>query len=132
MPVSDLSDVLRSIRVRYPTPLGDRHPAFLVEAARATGAKLLRKESGSHVTLPTGVGVSTDILVFSNGAECFDVLRDSEGAGEVVWQARGAIAGEYVDVGNAAPPPPQGDLADRVGWLEERFDRLVEYLRGVE
>ena len=70
--------------------------------------------------------------MFSNGAECFDVLRDSEGAGEVVWQARGAIAGEYVDVGNAAPPPPQGDLADRVGWLEERFDRLVEYLRGVE
>ena len=116
--------VVVAFRAKYPTPLGDRHAAFLVEVARATRALLLRKESGAHVRLPNGVGVAQDILIFD--AEGVDILRDAEGAAEPTWQEKGPIFGEYVDVGEPDDEPDDepGDLASKVAALERRVHRL--------
>lgn len=133
--------LVQTVRTTYPTPLGDRHGQFLIDVARATGAKLLRKDAGSHVTLPDGRNVSQDILVFSNGQECFDILSDAEGAASPAWQEKGAIAGEYYDVSAAPAPPPDsgttlpnpgtGDLDERVRELEATVAQLVAWTRGV-
>lgn len=125
MSVSDQSAVLRPIRAKYPTPLGTQHAAFLVEAAKATGAKLLRKDAGTNVVLPSGVAVSQDILVFSNGAECFDILSDAEGAAIVTWQPKGQIAGEYVDVGGVVQPPVPPVPPTQPGLSEADVRRIV-------
>lgn len=121
---------VQRIRVRYPTPLGVLHPLFLIEVAQATGAKLLRKDGGTHVTLPTGVNVSQDILMF--GDQGIDILSDGEGAAVPTWQEKGQILGEYIDVTNLRtndPPepaqPPTGQpvtpdkLADRLKAVED-------------
>lgn len=96
--------LVASIRGKYPTPLGPQHPFFLIEAAQATGAKLLRKDGGTHVTLPTGVSVSQDILMF--GDQGIDILSDGEGAAIPSWQEKGTIPGEYIDVGFLPQPVP--------------------------
>lgn len=116
--------VVQSIRSRYPTPLGAQHPAFLIELARATKAKLLRKEAGSNIALPSGVHVSQDILIFDGFG--FDVLSDAEGAAIATWQEKGPIPGEYIDVSEPGqePGPDPGDLPARVAALEQRVGDL--------
>ena len=121
-------------RGTYPTPLGTHHATFLIEVALATGAQLLRKDAGSHVALPSGVNVSQDILVFANGAECYDILSDGEGAAVPSWQPKGAIAGEYIDVAGfvtptpSDPPPNSGpnlsDVLQRLAALEDRVAKI--------
>lgn len=135
MPVPNQLSTVQAVRANYPTPLGAQHGAFLIEVARATGGKLLRKDAGSHVTLPSGQNVSQDILVFSNGQECFDILSDAEGAAVPSWQDKGVIPGEYIDVSdqptpnpnpdpNPDPQPPDTELVKRVESLERRLQRL--------
>jgi hypothetical protein len=124
---NQLSTVI-AVRSHYPTPLGAQHPAFLIAVAKATGAKLLRKDAGSHVTLPNGVNVSQDVLMF--GDQGVDILSDAEGAAVASWQEKGQILGEYVDVSALGseppptPPPPSPlDLTDilrRLDALEKR------------
>lgn len=97
--------VIQRVRAKYPTPLGASHGAFLIEAAQQTGGKLLRKEAGTNVLLPSGVRVSQDILVF--GGEGIDILSDGEGAAIPAWQEKGPIPGEYIDVGGVVPQPDQ-------------------------
>jgi hypothetical protein len=101
---NQLSTVI-ALRSHYPTPLGAQHPTFLIAVAKATGAKLLRKDAGSHITLPNGVNVSQDILMF--GDQGVDILRDAEGVAGPTWQEKGQILGEYIDVsGLGGDPPP--------------------------
>lgn len=97
-------DVVRSIRAKYPTPLGDQADEFLSEVARATGAKLLRKDAGNHIVLHNGTPVSADILMF--GDQGVDVLGDSEGAATPGWMEKGSIPGTYVEPDQAADPGP--------------------------
>lgn len=122
-PPNQLGTVQR-IRAKYPTPLGAQHAALLIELARGTGAKLLRKDAGSNIQLPSGVRVSQDILIFDGFG--IDVLSDAEGAAIPTWQEKGPIAGEYVDVGTdePAPQPVPGDLDARVAALEQRVGDL--------
>lgn len=105
---------VQQIRSKYPTPLGATHPFFLIEVAQATDAKLLQKDGGTHVTLPTGMNVSQDILMF--GDQGVDILSDGEGTATPNWQEKGAIPGSYIDVRGmtlpsqpapAPEPPPQ-------------------------
>jgi hypothetical protein len=90
-PVSVLNQfsTVEQIRAKYPTPLGPRHPEFLVEVALATGGKLLRKDSGTHVTLATGENVSQDIVVY--GSTGVDILQDGEGIAKPVWGVKEEI-----------------------------------------
>jgi len=122
-PVNQLGTV-QGIRAGYGTPLGVRHAEFLIGVARATGAKLLRKDAGSNIALPSGDRVSQDILIFDGFG--IDILSDAEGAAIPTWQEKGPIPGEYIDVGGAqpAPAPPPGDPGDRLGALEARVAAL--------
>lgn len=104
MSIPNQLSVIQHIRPKYPTPLGTQHPFFLIEVAQATGARLLRKDGGTHVTLPTGVNVSQDILMF--GDQGIDILSDGEGAAIPSWQEKGTIPGEYIDVGFIPQPVP--------------------------
>lgn len=132
MAVANQQVTVAALRQKYPTPLGQQHAAFLIELARTVGAKLLRKDTGSHVLLPQGIYVSQDILVFDNGRECYDVLSDAEGLAIPSWQPKGSIAGQYVDVGTfPAPPPAAGDIETRVTELEHTVGQLIQTLRSV-
>ena len=134
--VPDKSAEIIRIRAHFPTPLGAYHPDFLIAVARATGAKLLRKEHGTKIVLPSGVSVSQDILVFNEGADCYDILSDAEGAARPSWQPKGAIAGEYVDVSAAPPPaddepdePPadEDDLRVVLARIEAKLDAIRKH-----
>ena len=114
MSVPNQLSAVQSVRARYPTPLGAQHPAFLIDVAKTTGAKLLRKDSGTHITLPTGVNVSQDILMF--GDQGIDILGDAEGAATPAWTEKGTIPGEYIDVsGTIATTPDTGQPAPSGG-----------------
>jgi len=136
MPVPNQLPVVQRVRAKYPTPLGAQHPAFLIEVANATGAKLLRKDGGTHVTLPNNVNVSQDILMF--GDQGVDILGDGEGAATPGWIEKGTIAGEYIDVsGMGAPQPepkpeptpvPSVDLSAVLARLD-KLEAKVEALR---
>jgi hypothetical protein len=112
-------EIVERVRVKYPTPLGERHGAFLIELARTLGggAGLLAKDWGTFVELPDGRKVAQDIICYRvpDGAVHYDCLKDGEGVAEAVWQDKGPIdPARYVDVGAApipvppapVPPPP--------------------------
>jgi hypothetical protein len=99
-PVTDVRNQLATVeRVRshYPTPLRNVHWVFLVDVAQQTGAKLLRKSSGTRVTVP-GIGdVSQDIIVF--GTTGVDILIDGENTARAVWQVKeGETFTDVIDV----------------------------------
>lgn len=120
--------VVQSIRAKYPTPLGSKHAAFLLETAGTLHLGLLRKSTGTVITLPDGVTVSQDIVMASDG-RIWDILQDGEGAavptfnqGEPVDPAR-----FYAVTSAPAPqpvpqptPPPAVDLTP----LIQRLDAL--------
>lgn len=72
------------IRVKYPTPLGATHGQFLIEVACATGKGLLKKDWGTFVRLPNGVGVAQDIMAEPNGIH-YDILGDGENSAIPNW-----------------------------------------------
>jgi hypothetical protein len=130
---------VQTVRAKYPTPLGAQHPLFLIEVCHATGAKLLQKDAGSHVTLPNGLNVSQDILMFLD--QGVDILSDAEGAATASWQEKGTIAGNYIDVSGLSvpggPPTPApvpvpapaptvdlGPLLELIAKLDQRVARL--------
>lgn len=124
----DQTATITRIRAKYPTPLGAQHAAFLIEVAKALGVFLFRKDSGTHVTLPNGVNVSQDIIVYAD-REGFDILGDAEGAATPTWGPKGQMVGELVDVsglGGVTPPtdpPPQSDidkLKEQIAYLLDR------------
>lgn len=104
--------IVEAVRVKYPTPLGAQHGAFLIDLARTLGggAGLLFKDWGAFVELPDGRKVAQDIICYRvlGGATHFDVLVDGEGAAEPTWQDKGPVEpARYVDVGAAPVPVPQ-------------------------
>jgi hypothetical protein len=138
VPVANQLATVERVRAKYPTPLGAQHPAFLIELAKATGAKLLRKDNGTHVTLPNGVNVSQDILGFGDGAECYDVLGDGENAATPGWGAKGAIAGEWIDVSGFGVPttgttvPTSGTPASPGAALDAHIAALTARIAALE
>lgn len=106
-------EIVEAVRVKYPTPLGASHGAFLIELARTLGggAGLLAKDWGTFVRLPDGRGVAQDIICYRvpGGATHFDCLGDGEGAATPAWHEIGPIdPARYVDVGTVpVPEPPQ-------------------------
>lgn len=74
-----------AIRNRYPTPLGARHGAFLLEVACATGKGLLRKDGGTNILLADGTRVAQDIVMERDGRH-YDILGDGEGAAVPHWE----------------------------------------------
>lgn len=103
--------IVEAVRVKYPTPLGAEHGAFLIDLARTLGggAGLLAKDWGTFVRLPDGRGVAQDIVCYrvGEGATHFDVLADGEGVAEPRWHEVGPIdPARYVDVGGAPQPEP--------------------------
>lgn len=98
---------LKAVRATFPTPLGSQHARFLIAACAAVGygAGLLKKDGGTHITLPNGVNVSQDWMVFQNGSGC-DFLSDGEGAAGVGWGDAQANPGTWVDVSGLVDVPP--------------------------
>ena len=103
---------LRVARAAYPTPMSPTQlGALLNEVAwefRAEGWGLLSKTEGNKCPIPSGVPVSCDILVYYPTSTYFDVLRDSEGDAQPVWNKRGQIdVSRFVaPVGSPELPPP--------------------------
>lgn len=126
--------VVEDVRKKYPTPLGARHPAFLIDLAKTLGAKLFRKDGGAHVTLPSGDNVSMDIIILANTSPLdvwwVDVLGDAEGAGTPTWDAHPNAGGEFVDVssmvvpGQIDPPPPIDVKDAKIAELQRKLAEL--------
>jgi hypothetical protein len=126
--IPDQTPIVTAVRARYPTPLGDQHPACLIAIAQAIGhgAGLLRKDAGTHVVLPNGTRVAQDIICFRDGAH-YDVLGDAENAAAPGWSFVGSIdPARYVDVSaaptptpepNPTPTPQPGSQLDRIETL---------------
>jgi hypothetical protein len=76
--------IVEQVRAKYPTPLGARHGAFLLEVAAALRKGLVRKSWGTFVTLPDGTGVSQDCVMDPNGIH-YDVLGDGENLATPAW-----------------------------------------------
>ena len=102
-------DTVKSVRARYPTPLGNQHAAFLIDIACTTGKGLLRKDWGTFVRLPDGTGVSQDILMERNGLH-YDILGDGEGAAvprfDLVTEPPHVDPTRYYAPSCGAPPAP--------------------------
>ena len=109
--IPNQSDVVRRVREKYPTPLGDKHAACLLELARTIGqqAGLLRKDAGTNILLPDGTRVAQDIIVFPDG-DGFDCLGSGETLATPQWG--GPVEGSpfpssrYYEVKPEATPPP--------------------------
>lgn len=97
-------EIVRQVRAKYPTPLGDRHAEFLIEVASATGKGLLRKDSGTRILTRLGP-VAQDILTDPGGTMHYDILMDGEGAAEPTWSE----VGPYDKVRYVAVPKQGSD-----------------------
>lgn len=70
--------IVKTVRVGYPTPLGGYHLSFLVETAIALSLGLVAKLQGAVIPHPPPVwGVSQDVLMARDG-RAWDILRDAE------------------------------------------------------
>lgn len=126
-------EVVKSVRKGFKTPLGDEQAAFLLELARKLHAGLLRKDSGTNISLPDGTKVAGDII-FAPDGHIYDVLIDQEGAADPSWQDKGPgdpsrfYAVPPIDV----PGPgetPENPLEARVVVLEGTLKGTIEVLR---
>lgn len=77
-------EIVTRVRNKYPTPLADQHPQFLLEVAAALGKGLLKKNGGSRIFLPDGQGVSQDCVMEHDGRH-WDILSDGEGSAKPTW-----------------------------------------------
>ena len=141
-PIADQTDVVKAVRAKYPTPLGETHAECLLEIARAIGqgAGLLRKDSGTNILLPDGTRVSQDVIVFPDG-NGYDCLGSGETLATPQWggpiEGSPFPASRYYAVsapipgipapipGPPLPPPVDPDLVKRVERLESLLERLL-------
>lgn len=144
-PVAAQRSIVAAIRANYPTPLAEKHGAFLIEVACATKKGLLRKDWGTFVRLPDGTGVSQDIVMEKDGSQHYDILGDGEGAAVPTWEPIGPIDASRYYPPLCAPstdpielpvdlPPAGGDtvaaLAARIKQLEAQVSALQSDLNG--
>lgn len=121
---------VQAVRAKYPTPLGARHAAFLLEVAKATGKGLLRKDGGTNIELPDGTRVAQDIVMERDGSHHYDILGDGEGAATPGWDDKGPIdASRYYDVGGASVPT---DPTGPTGPSGPDHDEVLSRLRSLE
>lgn len=107
--IENQSATVARVREKYPTPLGAKHAACLLEIAReiGQGAGLLRKDGGTNIELPDGTRVAQDIIVFPNG-DGYDCLGSGETLATPQWS--GPVEGSpfpssrYYKVSASAPP----------------------------
>lgn len=136
---SRVADVAQ-IRAAYPTPLGSKHAEFLIEVTRHLGAKLFRKEGGTHVTLPDGTPVSIDIIILENQLDSLgrrgnwwvDILGDGENLAIPGWEAH-PNAGEpekWVSPPEGPQEPPGDPQEPPTGPTGP--DPLPELLKALE
>lgn len=140
---------VEEIRQKYPTPLGDRHAAFLIEVAQRTGGKLFRKDGGDHTTLPNGINVSLDVLIIetATGPWWIDILGDAENTARADWSANpnAQEPDKFIDVrgltvpGAPTPTPspiptpsPDPVLLARLGALEASVSDLRQRLADAD
>ena len=111
-------DTLRVKRALYPTPMSKVELGRLLNDVawefRFEGWGLLRKPQGNNCPHPSGVPIACDILVYSPQGVHFDVLRDSDGDAQPVWNNLGGIdMSRFVapvgSPGTEPPPPPTPD-----------------------
>lgn len=124
--------VVERIRAQYPTPLAGSHAAFLLEVATALNGGLLRKDWGTFIRLPSGVGVAQDIFAAPpvNGiCQCWDILKDGEGDAVPVFNPSDDQPAErYYAVSTDPQPDPNPDpvpdpeLEARIKALEATID----------
>lgn len=109
-------DLVTQVRAKYPTPLGAQHAACLLEIATTLGndAGLLRKDSGTVVTLPDGTRVAQDIIAYPDG-RIYDVLGDAEGAATPQWSDKGTVEPSRYYRVNGSPQPNPGTIPPDVG-----------------
>lgn len=144
-------EVVKTIRQKYPTPLGPQHGDFLEELATALGLGLVQKNWGTYVLTRDGIGISQDCLM-AHGGYHWDVLRDGENRAEPTFElvvhegtedpiilpesryvaprSRPASPGAPQEPPPSPPPTPpsfdaQGAVQALAGALQE-FVRLVE------
>lgn len=124
---SSLLPELQAVRATLPTPMSPTQQATLLNTValrhQSEGWGLLAKPNGNHCSLPTGVFIACDILVFRPTNQLFDVLQDGEGTGTPFWGGAQPLddPSRFVSpVGTAPTPPapkppvppvPNGDLA---------------------
>lgn len=136
--------IVKKVRAKYPTPLGNKHALFLIEVSQAIkGSGLLKKTSGTRITLPKehgSVQVAQDIICLRRGAEVdhYDILKDGEGEAKPTWNLVGPIdPARFVDVSLAPIPVPKPIpeptpqppdvltvLAGMRAEIQARFDRV--------
>ena len=134
---------LKALRAAFPTPLGPTHAEFLIAACKVVGggAGLLKKESGTFVTLPDGRKVSQDWIVFPDGFGT-DFLSDGEGSAVPSWGVLQEYdKSRYVDVAGikveepSKPPTKEevdlGPILGRLTKLEGLVGQLAETLQVI-
>jgi hypothetical protein len=158
--IPNLKFVIENVRRQYPTPLGDRHrdllaelPGALTHAAPDFRFGLLKKTSGTRITLRGGAEVAQDIITVHMGdhLRTFDVLGSGETKATAQWNATKPTGRDVVekfyevtaedwpldDDDNPLPPDDEddevnweqltavlGELAIQVGNLEQRVKEL--------
>jgi hypothetical protein len=118
-PVPNLKHIVERVRVKYPTPLGSTHAAFLLELAPALSEEsklkigLLKKTGGTVIKLPDGTTVSQDVVAVHQTTELwtYDTLDSGETVARPAWR-RTTPTGIDTNLSRfyavTAPPPPTG------------------------
>ncbi len=124
---------LKSVRARFPTPLGAQYGDFLVQCCKAVGFKagLMHKDGGTFIVLANGAKVSQDWMVFPNRAG-LDFLLNGENTADVSWgPARETNPGQYLDVSSLFDAPEQPPTAD-LKALQQAVALLTGRVRQLE
>lgn len=83
-----IRDALVASRALYPTPMKPAQTCEMLSRAIVNhpGWALLRKDGGNNCPTPyPGIGVSSDWIIDVVSGWGYDVLRDQEGVGALVW-----------------------------------------------
>lgn len=94
-------------RKNYPTPLGKENTVKLLhDIAVEVKGGMLRKTSGNVCNIAgESITYSCDYICFKDGRG-FDVLRDSEGVAEPVWQGPNPIDASKCEIQEQHEPVP--------------------------
>lgn len=94
-------------RKNYPTPLGKENTVKLLhDIAVEVKGGMLRKNGGNVCNIAgESITYSCDYICFKDGRG-YDVLRDSEGVAEPVWQGPNQIDPGMCEIQEQHEPPP--------------------------